>query len=467
MAKAKTITVAETVGYIGSTASVSGWVHTIRDMGKIAFIEIRDHTGLLQVVVDDPAKIAEIGSEYVVTVEGEIRERGERFINPKLITGTVEMGLDALRLLNPSAEPPFEIKKDTSAVHEELRLQYRYLDIRSERMASNLRLRHQVIKFMRDFLDAKGFIEIETPMLTKGTPEGAREFLVPSRQHPEQFYVLPQSPQQFKQLLMVGGVGRYFQIARCMRDEDQRGDRQPEFTQLDVEMAFVNQDDIMALNERLMIELVRALAPEKKVIEPFPKLTYGEAMERYNSDKPDLRKNPEDNGELAFCWVVDFPMFEQDSATGKLNAVHHPFTAPKASDVDLIEADPRKANANAYDLVLNGYEIGGGSIRINQAELQTKIFELLGLDAGEIKNRFGHMLEAFSYGTPPHGGIALGIDRLIMILAGEPNIREVIAFPKTGDARDPLMGSPTAINSTRLAEVHIRTVAPASQEKGR
>jgi aspartyl-tRNA synthetase len=454
-------TIIDALQHVDQAVTVNGWVHTIRDMGKIAFIELRDHTGLLQVVVDDPSKLPKLGAEYVVRVRGTVRKRGERYTNDKLATGTIELGAESVELINASQELPFEVKKDTADVHEELRLKYRYLDLRSQRMAANLRLRHRVTRFIRNYLEDEGFISVETPHLTKGTPEGAREFLVPSRLHPERFYVLPQSPQQFKQLLMVGGVGRYYQVVKCMRDEDQRLDRQPEFTQVDIEMSFITQEEIMQLNEAMMIALVREEFPEKRITTaPFPRLTYAEAMERYNSDKPDLRNDKSDNDELAFAWVTDFPMFDKGEESGKIEAMHHPFTSPRMEDIPLLDSEPFKVRANAYDLVLNGFEVSGGSIRINQADLLTKVFQILGLEPTEIEGRFGHMLEAFKYGTPPHGGIAYGFDRLVMILAGEPNIREVIAFPKTGDARDPLTGAPAAANPTALSEAHIQTVAP-------
>ena len=302
----------------------------------------------------------------------------------------------------------------------------------------------------------EGFIEIETPMLTRGTPEGAREFLVPSRLHEGSFYVLPQSPQQFKQLLMVAGYERYFQIARCFRDEDQRGDRQPEFTQLDYEMSFVTRDDVLAYTEKMFIEMVKAIAPEKRISEtPFPVLTYEESMKKYGSDKPDLRKDKNDPNELAFAWIVDFPMFETLD-DGSIQAKHHPFCDVHPDDLSKLDSDPMSVRANAYDLVLNGYELSSGSIRIHKRDLQNKIFELLGLPEEEIQNKFGHMLEAFEFGAPPHGGFAPGIDRVVMLLAGEPNIREVIAFPKTGDARDPLMGAPSGVSRRSLDEAHIQ-----------
>jgi aspartyl-tRNA synthetase len=459
MTDMKSLTVLATTKHIGQTVTVHGWIHSIRDMGKITFIDLRDHTGLLQVVIAGSVTTPRLGIEYVIEVTGEIKERGERFRNDKLATGTVELSATSVVVLNEAVELPFEVKKDTSGINEELRLKYRYLDMRTERMTANLRLRHRIIKFLRDFMDNEGYIEVETPMLTKGTPEGSREFLVPSRLHPEEFYVLPQSPQQFKQLLMVGGIGKYFQIARCMRDEDQRGDRQPEFTQLDIEASFVSQEDLLVLNEAMLVALVEKNFPDKHITTlPFPRLTYAESMKQYGSDKPDLRKDKDDPDELAFVWVVDFPMFEINSQSSKVDAVHHPFTAPLAADADKLESKPMEVRADAYDIVLNGFEIGGGSIRIHDAKLQQRVFELLGIGKHDIQVRFGHMLEAFTFGAPPHGGLAYGLDRLVMILANEPNIREVMAFPKTGDARDPLTGAPGAVTATALSEAHIKTV---------
>ena len=311
---------------------------------------------------------------------------------------------------------------------------------------------------MRDYCDQQGFIEVETPALTKGTPEGSREFIVPSRLHKGKFYVLPQSPQQFKQLLMVAGLEKYFQIARCFRDEDQRGDRQPEFMQLDIEMSFIEQEDIIQVIEGLMIDLIKTLYPEKKIAQiPFPRLTWDEAMKKYNSDKPDLRKDKTDPNELALEWVVDFPMFSRDKE-GNLGAEHHPFTSPKAEDLSSLEKSPDKVKANAYDIIMNGNEIGGGSIRIHNRVLQHQIFKVLGIGEENIQKRFGHMLDAFTYGAPPHGGIALGIDRIVAILQGEINIREVIVFPKTGEAEDLMMGAPSEIDERQLQEVGIKKV---------
>jgi len=324
-------------------------------------------------------------------------------------------------------------------------------------MKKNLVNRHKINLFLRNYFSGKGFTEIETPYLTKGTPEGAREFLVPSRLFKGEFYVLPQSPQQFKQLLMVAGLERYFQIVRCFRDEDQRGDRQPEFTQFDLEMSFTDQEEVLNLMEEAMIKLVEEQYGEKNIMQkPFPRLTYKEAMEKYGNDKPDLRKDKNDKNELAFAWVIDFPMFEKSEEEQKLVAVHHPFTRPQDEDLEILEKDPLKARAIAYDLVLNGFEIGGGSMRIHERDLQNKIFEILGLSKEEIESRFGHILEAFTFSPPPHGGLALGLDRLVMLLQGEENIREVMAFPKTSDARDLMMGAPSTLPSKSLDEANIK-----------
>lgn len=444
----------------GETVTIKGWVQNKRDMGQIAFVDIRDRTGLLQVVLGDDIKHPKLGPEYVVEVTGKIVKRGERYINMKIATGDIEMQVSAITVINDSEDPPFEVRKDTSGINEEVRLQYRYLDMRTERMTANIVLRHKVVTFLREYLNRHDFIEVETPTLTKGTPEGAREFLVPSRLHEGKFYVLPQSPQQFKQLLMVGGIDRYYQIARSYRDEDQRGDRQPEFTQLDLEMSFVEQEDVLSLAESMMTELVETITPDKKLTAtPWPRLTYDEAMKKYGTDKPDLRQDKNNPDELAFAWVVDFPMFEKDQE-GNIGALHHPFTSPHPEDIDKLESDPYSVRAYAYDIVLNGFELCSGSVRIHQPDLQKQIFKVLGLSDKQIQQKFGHMIEAFKYGAPPHAGLAPGIDRLVMVLANEPNIREVMAFPKTGDARDPLTGAPSEVEAKRLKEAHIKTIEP-------
>lgn len=570
----------------GLEVELCGWVHRRRDHGGMIFIDLRDRYGLTQ-VVSDPVNFAEahnlmnsVRSEFVLRIKGKVRLRPAGQDNPALETGSVEVFVSDAEVLNHSNVPPFEIDQDKE-VSEELRLKYRYLDLRRDRMKNNIVLRYKVIKFIRDFLDKKQFLEIETPILIKGTPEGSREYLVPSRLYPGSFYVLPQSPQQLKQLLMIAGMDRYFQIARCFRDEDQRGDRQPEFTQLDMEMSFINEEDIMAINEALMLELVKTFAAHKNILsEPFPVLTYDEAMNLYGKDSPDIRydlplsdvtdiasecdfkmfsdvvesggvvkalrveggakftrkeideftevakiyrakglayivldgeelKSPivkffskEDldailercnakSGDIvffcadsfkiacdalgnvriavaqnlklideelfAFCWVKDFPMFEKNEETGSFDAVHHPFTAPK--NPEDLDTAPETSLAKAYDLVLNGVEVGGGSIRIHEEEVQKKVFKLLGISAEDASKRFGHMLTAFQFGAPPHGGIAWGLDRLVMIFCNEPNIREVIAFPKDQKAKDLMLGAPSEMPTEQVEELHIKVVA--------
>ena len=440
---------------------LAGWAHIRRDHGKLIFIDLRDRSGIIQLVIipdkEEAYKAAkDVRSEFVLKVEGLVKARPGGAANEKIATGGVELEVERLTILNQAKALPFEVSKDTKDINEELRLKYRYLDLRTERMKNNTIMRHKIVKFMRDYCDTQGFIEVETPALTKGTPEGSREFIVPSRLHKGKFYVLPQSPQQFKQLLMVAGLEKYFQIARCFRDEDQRGDRQPEFMQLDMEMSFIEQEDIIRIIEGLMIELIKNIYPEKKIAQiPFPRLTWDEAMKKYNSDKPDLRKNKEDPNELALEWVVDFPMFSRDKE-GNLGAEHHPFTSPKAEDMPTLESNPEKVRANAYDIILNGNEIGGGSIRIHDRTIQHRVFQVLGIKEEDIQKRFGHMLDAFTYGAPPHGGIALGIDRIVAILQGEINIREVIVFPKTGEAEDLLMGAPSEIEESQLQELGIK-----------
>ena len=568
--------------------TLAGWVHRRRDHGGVTFIDLRDRFGLIQIVTDSEKHpqahkaLEPVRNEWVIQVTGIVRIRPEGMSNPDLPNGDIEFEVHKLIILNPAKTPPIYINKD-SDVDEQIRLRYRYLDIRRDRMRNNLILRHKVVKFIRDYLDSNEFIEIETPILFKSTPEGARDYLVPSRVHPGEFYALPQSPQQLKQLLMVGGIERYFQIARCFRDEDQRGDRQPEFTQLDLEMSFVERADIMKLSEDLFTKLVTKLVPEKKLLaSPWPRFTYAEVMTRYGKDNPDIRfgmelnditdvvtnsgfkvfdnvitkqghvrgikaeglgnysrKNIDQLAEyikqhgakglaylaltsdqeqrssfakflppgmiskiiermdaqpgdlllfvadkpsivleslgrlreylgdrlglrnqntLGFCWVTDFPLVMWNDEEQRWDPSHHLFTSPMMEDIHLLESDPGRVRGQQYDMILNGYEVGGGSIRIHQRDLQTEIFKLIGLDPEIALQRFGHMLEAFEYGTPPHGGIAPGIDRICMILAGEPNIREVIAFPKNQNARDVMGDAPSAVDTRQLEELHINIV---------
>ncbi|MCX6781262.1 MAG: aspartate--tRNA ligase [Candidatus Magasanikbacteria bacterium] len=454
----------ETVGKVGETVTVFGWVHARRNMGKLVFFDLRDASARLQIVgvpqelLDDESRTAldSLRGEFVVEVTGIVQARGAKQINPEQATGTVELLAKSVKVLNESKTPPFEIDNEERQANEELRLKYRYLDLRHERLVRNIKLRDRVVTFFRDYMHAHGFTEIETPILMKGTPEGSREYIVPSRLHAGKFFVLPQSPQQFKQLLMVAGFEKYFQIARCFRDEDQRGDRQPEFTQFDFEMSFVEAEDIYQYTEAMMIELIKTVTPEKKITQiPFPRMTYAEAMEKYGNDKPDIRVDKNDPNELGFAWVLDFPMFETDDE-GNLAAKHHPFCAVHPDDLALLETDPLKVRANAYDLVMNGFELSSGSIRIHNRAEQQRIFDILKITPAQQELKFGHMLEAFEYGAPPHGGFAPGIDRIVMLLAGEPNIREVIAFPKTGDARDPMMGAPSEVDQKTLDEAHIQ-----------
>jgi aspartyl-tRNA synthetase len=571
--------------HIGQTVMLAGWVHRQRDHGGVTFIDLRDRYGLVQ-IVGDPTLAAvqtlqDARQEWVLQVTGEVRARPSGAENPNLATGQIEVEVKKCEALNPSKPLPFLINKDED-IDEAVRLKYRYLDLRRERMQKNLILRHKVIKFTRDYLSERNFIEVETPMLFKTTPEGARDYLVPSRTIPGHFYALPQSPQQLKQLLMVAGIDRYFQIARCLRDEDLRGDRQPEFTQLDLEMSFVERDEVLDMVEGLFTAMVRDVLPEKRLLaSPWPRLTHAESIERYGNDKPDLRfglelyplsdlfaasdfrvfqmalenggvikcivapgcaeytrkevdaltefsktqgakglatlaltaegvkgtaqkfikpeevaaiqertgaktgdlvlfvadskevahktlsalrlyfrdkLNLADPNLLAFGWVLDFPMFEWNEEDKKWDAAHHPFTMPKLEDLPKFETDPSQILSDAYDMVLNGYETASGSIRIHRSDIQHKVFELLGLKDDEIQSKFGHMIEAFEFGAPPHGGMAPGIDRLVMIFANEPNIREVIAFPKNQAGRDVMADAPSPASEKQLRELHIRVV---------
>jgi aspartyl-tRNA synthetase len=459
----------------GKEVIIKGWVDVRRDQGKLIFFDFRDMSGKVQgVILPGATEAHAVGSkvrpEWVVSVRGKVNARPERAIQKDKQNGDIELEILEMTVLNEAETPAFDLHSDTREVGDDVRLKYRYIDLRSERMQKNIRNRSKVMKYIRDFLYSQDFTEIETPLLTKSTPEGARDYIVPSRLERGHFYALPQSPQQYKQLLMASGTEKYFQLPKCMRDEDTRGDRQPEFTQLDMEMSFVEEEDIMALTERLLIEIVTTIYPHKKIQQiPFPRIPYAEAMEEYKIDRPDIRENKEDPNLLAFCWVVDFPFFERTSETGNGTGggtsgwtfTHNPFSAAKKeSHEKLMASSPKDSDLNTiiaaqYDIVLNGYEIGGGSIRNHNADALTKVFEIMGHTPEKIEENFKHMLHALRSGTPPHGGIAWGFDRLMMLLENEPNIREVIAFPKTGEGRDLMMASPSEVSPDQLRELGI------------
>jgi len=454
---------------IGKRVKLAGWVDTMRIHGNVAFIDLRDRYGKVQAVISkkgskDFDKIKELTTESCVSIEGIISARPKGSENSELPSGKVELKIEAMDVHSLADPLPFEIGGEN--VREEVRLKYRYLDIRGEKMKTNLILRHKIISFIRNYLDREEFLEIQTPILTKSTPEGARDYIVPSRNHPGKFYALPQSPQQYKQLLMVAGIDKYFQICPCFRDEDARADRAPgEFYQLDLEMSFVDQEDVLKLIERMFVKMIKELFPDKKLSTPkFQRLTYAEAIKKYGTDKPDLRRDKKNPDELAFCWITDFPLFEEEKSDGYYAPMHHMFTQPKEEDIkNLTMEKAHKVKSYQYDLVLNGFEIGGGSIRISNPDIQKKVFELIGFTE-EQNEYFKHMLTAFKYGVPPHGGIALGIARLIMILLGEQNIRQVIAFPKNREAKDVLIDAPSEIDSKQLKEVHIKLDLPKGKK---
>jgi aspartyl-tRNA synthetase len=452
----------ETTKKIGEKVKLFGWIDSIRDHGKITFIDLRDRSGVVQCVGSNLEKAS---AESVVEIVGMVSKRPENLVNKNLETGEIEIQIEEMKIISSANELPLPLEGDGYEIDEKVRMKYRYLDLRRSRMAENIRIRSKAAAFIRNWLLGQDFVEIETPILTKTTPEGARDFLVPSRLQQGKFYALPQSPQQYKQLLMVSGFERYFQIARCFRDEDPRADRAyGEFTQLDLEMSFVEQEDILKIAEELFTQLVSQIFPHKKITQsPWPRISHKEAMEKYGSDKPDLRADKNNKDELAFAWVIDFPLFTQQSeedyfhgsGSAKFAPSHHMFTAPNPEDISLLDSDPMRVRGLQHDLVLNGYEIGGGSVRIHDPEIQRKVFELIGFTK-EQEAQFEHMLTAFTYGVPPHGGIACGFDRMLMSLIGEPSLREVIAFPATAGGQTAVMDAPNEATQEQLDELGIK-----------
>jgi aspartyl-tRNA synthetase len=454
--------VKDSVNRIDETIILKGWVDSIRDHGKITFMDLRDRSGIIQCVGQNLEKVT---PESVVEITGKIVARPEKLINPNIVTGTVELQIEKLEVISLSSELPIPLNTDGYEINEEIRNKYRYLDIRRPRMTKNLRLRSKVTQFLRNYLNDQDFVEVETPILTKTTPEGARDFLVPSRLQPGSFYALPQSPQQYKQLLMVAGMERYFQFARCFRDEDPRRDRAyGEFTQLDMEMSFVTQEEILQITEKMFSTLITELFPEKKIQEtPWPRISHKEAKEKYGNDKPDLRKDKNDPNLLAFCWVLDFPLFTEQSkddffhgsGAAKWAPSHHMFTSPHPDDMELLDSDPGKVRGLQHDFVLNGFEVGGGSIRIHDPKIQEKVFKLIGFSDAQ-RDQFDHMLTAFSFGVPPHGGIAPGLDRFLMVALGEPSVREVMAYPTSASGQTAVLNAPSKADDNQLKELGIK-----------
>ncbi len=449
---------------VGAEVKIAGWIDIRRDHGKLIFLDIRDASGKVQAVAlpshaEAHKAASTVRTEWVIEATGKINERPEKMMNKEEPNGAIELELLSLSFLNEAKTPPFDVRGDGKEIGEESRLEYRYVDLRRPRMQKNIRNRAKVTQFVRNEFTKRGFVEIETPLLSATTPEGSRDYVVPSRLDRGKFYSLPQSPQQYKQLLMTAGFEKYFQFARCMRDEDTRGDRQPEFTQLDMEMSFVSREDVMAVNEEIFINLVKAIYPEKKIQEiPFPRLSYKEVMKKYGVDKPDLRKDKSDPDLLAFLWVIDWPFFEKDEETGGWTFTHNPFSAPVPEHMSDLLAKKNIPDilTTQYDVVMSGNEIGGGSIRNHRPEALKAVFQIMGYEDDRIERNFGHMLLALGSGTPPHGGIAWGFDRLMMLLENEPNIREVMAFPKTGEGRDLMMDAPSDIDPKQLKELGIK-----------
>lgn len=443
----------ETLKKIGKRVLLKGWVNSVRDHGRLVFIDLRDRSGIVQLVAEQ--KSADLKDEDVIEVEGVVKKRPKELANPELETGTVEVQVEKIKVLAKTADPPLPILTDGREIEEAVRLKYRYLDLRRPRLQRNIKLRSKFIDLCRQYLFKRDFVEIETPLLTKSTPEGARDFLVPSRLQSGKFYALPQAPQQYKQLLMIAGFERYFQIARCLRDEDLRSDRGFEHTQIDIEMSFVEREEVMALAEGMFTTVFEKLGA-KIFKKPFPVFTYDEAIKKFKSDKFDLRTEKEKKEkQMAFAWVTDFPFFEKDE-TGKWTYTHNPFSAPLSEDKKrLLQGEIKNIRTSQYDLVCNGYEVGGGSIRSTEAEVLSKVFSILGYSEKEIKRKFGHMLEAFQYGVPPHGGIAPGVDRLMMVLTGETAMKEVVAFPTTSQGKTAVMDAPSSVSEEQLKELNL------------
>ena len=445
---------------VGEEVKICGWVDVRRDHGKLIFIDLRDMSGKVQMVALPNHTEAHVSAntvrpEWVVEVTGKVNARPERMVKKDEINGGVEIEMLTLTVLNEAVTPAIDVRGDGMEIGEDARLKYRYLDLRRPRMQKNIRNRAKVVLLTRNLLEKEGFCEIETPNLTIATAEGSRDFLVPSRLEQGKFYALPQAPQQYKQLLMASGFEKYFQFARCFRDEDSRGDRQPEFTQMDLEMSFATEEDVMAVNEKALIEIVQKLYPHKKIQQiPFPRIPYKEAMEKYGSDKPDIRTDKNDPNLLAFAWIVDFPMFEKGD-NGKWTFTHNPFsgTKPESYNDLMNKTNIEKIMAAQYDITLNGSEVGGGSIRNHRPEALRKVLEIMDFDGEKIEREYGHMLKALESGTPPHGGIAWGLDRFIMILENEPNIREVITFAKTGEGKDLMMNAPGQVSAEQLRDL--------------
>ena len=438
----------------GKNVKLTGWADTIREHGNVIFIDLRDRYGKIQCVIlkknSDFEIVKNLTRESCIQIEGEVKLRPNGSENKDLTSGKVELFIEKVNVLNNCPALPFEINENIE--NEDLRLKYRFLDLRGEKMQNNIIMRSKTLKAVRDFYDKEGFIDIETPILAKSTPEGARDYIVPSRNFAGKFYALPQSPQLFKQMSQVGGFDKYIQIARCFRDEDLRSDRQPEFTQIDLEMSFIEQEDIIDVIERMVKHVFKEILNVDVKI-PFQKISYEESMKKYKTDRPDLRKDKKDKNEFAFCWVVDFPLFEYSKKDKRYKSTHHPFTMP--DDVSKIS---EKSKSLAYDIVLNGSEIGGGSIRIHNPEIQQKVFDILKISKKEAQEKFGFLLDALKFGAPPHGGLAFGLDRLVQIMLGQESIREIIAYPKNKEAKDVMLDAPSELTDKQLKEVHISKI---------